>query len=120
MRRFYARLAPRLRTSTRFRNAARDRSMQTSYATCMLCEAGCGIAVEHEGDRIEAIRGDEADAFSRGYICPKGYALIDLQSDPDRLRAPIKRTASGWKTIGWSEALDEAADRIAEVQAKHG
>ena len=28
-----------------------------SYATGHLCEASCGIAVEHEGERILKIRG---------------------------------------------------------------
>src|SRR5687767_13921943 len=62
------------------------RMSHTHFATCTLCEATCGVAVEVDAGRITSIRGDEADPFSRGYICPKAAALQDLYEDPDRLR----------------------------------
>ncbi len=40
--------------------------------------------------------------------------------DPDRLRRPLRRTAGGWAEVGWDEALDEAAERLAEIQRAHG
>jgi anaerobic selenocysteine-containing dehydrogenase len=93
---------------------------RTHFRTCHLCEAMCGIAIEVEGDRILAIRGDADDPFSRGHICPKAVALQDVHEDPDRLRRPLRRTASGWEEIGWDEALDEAARRLAAIQKEHG
>ena len=36
--------------------------------------------VETEGREVVSVRGDEDDPFSRGFICPKAYALKDLQS----------------------------------------
>src|SRR6266496_3133210 len=92
----------------------------THFRTCHLCEAMCGIAVEVEGERILAIRGDKDDPFSRGHICPKAVALKDVHEDPDRLRRPLRRTAGGWVEVGWDEALDEAAERLAAVQKAHG
>ncbi len=93
---------------------------RTHFRTCHLCEAMCGIAIELEGDRIVAIRGDHDDPFSRGHICPKAVALQDVHEDPDRLRRPLRRTGSGWQEIGWEEALDEAASRLAAIQEAHG
>ena len=93
---------------------------RTHFRTCHLCEAMCGIAVELEGDRILAIRGDHDDPFSRGHICPKAVALQDVHDDPDRLRRPLRKTAAGWEEIGWDEALDEAARRLAAIQREHG
>ncbi|MBE7481698.1 MAG: molybdopterin-dependent oxidoreductase [Polyangiaceae bacterium] len=87
---------------------------------CPLCEATCGLSIETEGDRVTKIRGDELDAFSRGYICPKGVALGDLHHDPDRLRRPLRRRGERWVEVGWDEALDEAAERLAAVQREHG
>ncbi len=95
-------------------------SVRTHHRTCSLCEAMCGLTLAIEGDRVVSVRGDEDDPFSRGYICPKGPALAALHDDPDRLRQPLRRTSSGWTTIGWDEALDEAARRIHEVQRAHG
>src|SRR5688572_10840843 len=90
------------------------------HRTCNLCEAMCGVAIELDGDRILAIRGDEDDPFSRGHICPKAVALQDVHHDPDRLRRPMRRTATGWEEISWEAALTEAAGRIHEIQERHG
>src|SRR5262245_7675860 len=75
--------------------------------TCNLCDAMCGLDVTIDGNRVTDIRADPEDVFSRGHICPKGPALRELLEDPDRLRAPVRRTASGWEPIGWDEAFAE-------------
>ena len=54
----------------------------THYRTCNLCEAMCGIAIEMTDERIVAIKGDSADPFSKGHICPKAIALQDVYADP--------------------------------------
>jgi anaerobic selenocysteine-containing dehydrogenase len=95
-------------------------SERIHHRTCSLCEAMCGLSLTVDGGRVTAVRGDEEDPFSRGYLCPKGPAIAALHDDPERLREPMRRTASGWKTIGWDEALDEAATRIHELQRAHG
>ena len=93
---------------------------ETHFRTCNLCEAMCGVAIDHEGDTILAVRGDRDDPFSRGHICPKALGLKDVHEDPDRLREPMRRTAGGWQKISWDDALDEVAERITKVQRAHG
>ena len=93
---------------------------QTHFRTCNLCEAMCGIVIQHDGEKVLSIKGDKDDPFSKGYICPKATALQDLHEDSDRLRHPVERTANGWKEISWSEALDKVAAGIQSVQKKHG
>lgn len=90
------------------------------FRSCNLCEAMCGIRIETEGDRVVSIRGDEDDAFSAGYICPKATALGDIHHDPDRLRRPQRRVGDTWHEIGWDEALDEAAAEIHRIRSEHG
>ena len=82
---------------------------------CPFCEATCGLAVEVEGDRIVGVRGDRDDPFSRGYICPKAYGLKELYHDPERLRRPVRRTATGWE-----EAYDEVASRVIAIRERYG
>lgn len=95
-------------------------AIQKHFRTCNLCEAMCGIVIEHENEKILSIKGDEEDAFSRGHICPKAVALADVHNDPDRLRTPIRRTSTGWEPISWDEAFDEVAQRLQSIQSKHG
>ncbi|WP_308725343.1 molybdopterin oxidoreductase family protein [Metapseudomonas otitidis] len=95
------------------------------YRACHLCEAICGLAIETEdradGSRhILSIKGDPQDSFSRGHICPKAVALQDIQNDPDRLRQPMRRAGSEWQPIGWDEAFALVAERLADIQARHG
>ncbi len=90
------------------------------YRTCHLCEAICGVEIRLRGNEILSIRGDPADPFSRGHICPKAVGLKDVHEDPDRLRHPVRRTTGGWQRIGWDEAIDEVARRIVAIQAQHG
>jgi anaerobic selenocysteine-containing dehydrogenase len=92
----------------------------TVHRQCTLCEAHCGIDVEVDGDRVVRITGDRDDPISRGYICPKAAALIDLYTDPDRLRRPVKRVGDEWVQLGWDEALELAADGLRRVQRQHG
>ncbi|MBN1204077.1 MAG: molybdopterin oxidoreductase family protein [Myxococcaceae bacterium] len=93
---------------------------QIHYRACNLCEAMCGVRIEVQEGRITSIRGDEEDPFSRGHICPKAVALKDLHEDPERLRQPMRRTASGWEPVSWEAALDEVARRLHELQGARG
>lgn len=90
------------------------------YRNCNLCEAICGIEITHEDGKILSIVGDKLDPFSRGHICPKALALKDIQEDKNRLKMPVKRTASGWSEISWDDAFDETASRIVEIQERFG
>lgn len=86
----------------------------------MLCEAVCGLTVDMEGGSIVRVRGDPDDPFSRGHICPKAAAIVDVQGDPDRILEPQRREGDRWRSVSWEAALDEAGKRLAEVQRKHG
>ncbi len=92
----------------------------TTHRACTLCEATCGIRVTTEGRQVLRIEGDPDDPFSRGHICPKAHALAEIQTDPDRLKTPMRRTEAGFVPIGWEEALDLAAERLAAIRDAAG
>jgi anaerobic selenocysteine-containing dehydrogenase len=90
------------------------------FRTCNLCEAMCGVRIEHEAGRVLSIRGDVDDPFSRGHVCPKAVALQDVHADPDRLRRPVRRRGRDFEEVSWDVALEEAAGLLAGVQERHG
>jgi len=93
---------------------------ESRFRACPLCEAICGLEFQFELQRLVAIRGDDADPFSQGHICPKGNAILDLESDPDRLKRPLLREGDAWNEIGWDEAFALAGERLASVQREYG
>jgi anaerobic selenocysteine-containing dehydrogenase len=93
---------------------------QTHYRICPLCEACCGLDVQVADGKVVGIRGAERDVFSRGYLCPKGYALKDLHEDPDRLRQPLVRRGGELVPATWDEAFDEIERRLLPVMEQHG
>ena len=92
----------------------------SKFRACPLCEAICGLELQFEDDKLVAIRGDDADPFSRGHICPKGNAILDLEADPDRLRRPMRRIGDDWQEISWDEAFALAGAELANIQKAYG
>ncbi|MGH3880342.1 MAG: molybdopterin-dependent oxidoreductase, partial [Actinophytocola sp.] len=94
--------------------------MTTAHVTCPLCEATCGLEVTLDGSRVTGTRGDAADVFSHGFICPKGASLGALHHDPDRLRAPLVRRGGELVEATWEEAFAEIDRRLPPLLAEHG
>ena len=94
----------------------------TIYRSCNLCEAHCGVAVTVDPARNQGVdvRGDENDAMSRGYICPKATGLSALSEDPDRLRNPVRRVGNEFVEISWDEAFDLVATKLLEIRDSFG
>ncbi len=92
------------------------------HRSCPICEANCGLRVQIQPDARQVLRieGDPDDPRSRGHLCPKAYALKGVHEDPDRLRQPLRRRGSDWEEVGWDEAFDFAAERLAEIRGQHG
>jgi len=95
-----------------------------AFRTCPLCEAGCGLEITikatAEGESVTRIRGDQADVFSHGFICPKGSTLKQLHDDPDRVRRPLVKRNGVHEEVEWAEAWAVIADRLPAVVAEHG
>jgi len=93
---------------------------RTSYTTCPLCEATCGLEIVTRGREILSIKGDAQDVFSHGYICPKAYSLKELHEDPDVLREPMVRRVDQWHKVSWDEAFAEVERGLAPILEEYG
>jgi len=100
--------------------------MTLGYSACPHdCPSTCALEVEVLGpDRIGRVRGAKDNSYTAGVICAKVARYAERIHHPDRLTQPLRRTGpkgSGrFAEIGWDEAMAEVADRLGEVEAKHG
>ena len=95
-------------------------STETAFRSCNLCEAICGLTIEHDGRQVVSIKGDKDDPLSRGHICPKAIALQDIHADPDRLKTPVRRTENGFEPISWEKAFDLVESKLMQIREEHG
>lgn len=96
--------------------------IETRKSFCRFCHVFCGLEVDVDraAGKVVAVRGDRENAVTRGYTCQKGRAESERIHHPDRLLAPERREASGWMKLGAARALDEVAERLAEIIERHG
>ena len=89
----------------------------TRFATCPLCEATCGLALDIEGDIVVKVRGDAEDVFSAGFICPKGASIGELHTDPDRISTPLVRRDGELVPASWDEAFAAIDEQLTPIRA---
>ncbi len=100
--------------------------MRETKSTCCYCGVGCGVIIEHDSVQITGVRGDPQHPANFGRLCSKGSTLHLTAAAPvtrqTRLLAPMRRVARGEApvVIGWDDALDEAANRLAVIHQQHG
>ena len=78
------------------------------------------VATVDDG-RLVKVRPDPEHPLSRGFACPKGIAMTEVQNDPDRVLHPLRRRDDGsFERVTWPEALDEIGARLGRVRDRHG
>src|ERR1700726_4528217 len=103
-------------TSERTRNLAprtstADRVVQS---VCPYCAVGCGQRIYVRDERVVQIEGDPDSPVSRGRLCPKGSASLQLTTgDARRYQVLHRRShATDWEPLGLDEAMEMIADRV--------
>ena len=95
------------------------------HRTCPLCEATCGLEITMKGTQVVRVRGDRDNAFSQGFICPKGSSLAKLHDDPDKVRTPLIRrgddpATATWEAVSWDDAFAEIERGLTPILEQHG
>lgn len=95
--------------------------MKTALRTCPLCETSCGLRLTlDDAGSVLRVEGDQDDPFSKGFLCPKGAALGQLDEDPDRLARPLVRVDGQLRPASWDEAFAEVHRGLNETMAARG
>jgi anaerobic selenocysteine-containing dehydrogenase len=96
-------------------------TVEQKVTYCRICEPLCGLIATVEDGRLLALRPDKQHPLSQGRACPKGIAFTDVQNDPDRVLAPLRRQPDGsFAEVSWEAALADIAHRLQAVLDTHG
>lgn len=95
--------------------------MRTSCHGCIqMCPA---IAYLKDGVVVR-LEGDPEAPVSRGSLCVKGLNQLHTMYSPRRVLHPLKRAGergeNKWEVISWDQAIDEAAQAIADSIEQYG
>ena len=87
-------------------------------SVCPYCAVGCGQNVYVKDDRVIQIEGDPDSPVSRGRLCPKGSASLQLTTSSARLSHVLYRRPGGsdWEEISLDRAMDMVAERVIKTR----
>ncbi len=83
-------------------------------SVCPYCAVGCGQNVFVAEDKVIQIEGDPDSPVSRGRLCPKGSASLQLTTGDARQYQVLYRRPHGtdWEPLDLDTAMDMIADRV--------
>jgi formate dehydrogenase major subunit len=83
-------------------------------SVCPYCAVGCGQNVYVKDGRVTQIEGDKDSPVSRGRLCPKGSASLQLTTGDARQQKVLYRRPGGadWEPLDLDTAMDMIADRV--------
>ena len=95
---------------------------QAIVTTCAYCGVGCSFRAEMSGNTLVRMVPDRHGKANEGHACVKGRFALGYATHPDRIRTPMIRDAidQPWREVSWDEALEFAARRLRDIQARHG
>jgi formate dehydrogenase major subunit len=87
---------------------------------CPYCAVGCGQQVFVKDERVIQIEGDPDSPISRGRLCPKGSASLDLVTGPQRQQKVLYRRPYGteWESLSLDTAMDMITDRVLDARRR--
>ncbi len=100
-------------------------------STCTECSAGCGTRVRTREGRAVKIEGNPNSPVNKGSLCALGQASLQSLYDPDRVRAPQKRTTDAsdknrlygptspsYKAATWDDAYAKVNEALTNATNK--
>ena len=89
-------------------------------SVCPYCAVGCGQNVYVQDEKVTQIEGDPDSPVSRGRLCPKGSASLQLTTGDAREYQVLYRRPHGtdWETLELDQAMHMIADRVLAARRK--
>ena len=95
---------------------------RTVETTCAYCGVGCSFKAELRGDELVRMVPSKSGGANEGHSCVKGRFAWGYATHTDRVLTPLVRESIGqpWREATWEEAIGFAAERIRDIQSRHG
>jgi len=89
-------------------------------SVCPYCAVGCAQNVYVQDGKVTQIEGDPDAPHSRGRLCPKGAATLQLTTGDAREHGVLYRRPGGsdWEELDLETAMDMVAERVLEARAE--
>lgn len=94
-----------------------DRLVKTH---CCFCGVQCGIQLKVRDEKVVGFEPWSDFPVNQGKLCPKGVKRYLQNNHPDRLLAPLVRTADGFREAEWDEVLTKVVDNMHRIQQQYG
>jgi formate dehydrogenase major subunit len=90
-------------------------------SVCPYCAVGCGQDVYVKDGKVVQIEGDPDSPVSRGRLCPKGSASLQLTTGTARRYDVLYRRPGGadWETLDLDTAMEMVADRVTRTRQEN-
>ena len=87
-------------------------------SVCPFCAVGCAQRVFVKDEKIVQIEGNPASPVSRGRLCPKGSASMQLVTSPTRVTKIRYRRphSTEWEDLDRDTAMDMIAERVLKTR----
>jgi formate dehydrogenase major subunit len=95
---------------------------RTVLTTCAYCGVGCSFKAELRGDELVRMVPAKDGGANEGHSCVKGRFAWGYATHTDRVLTPLVRDSidEPWREASWEEAIGFAAERIRDIQSRHG
>jgi formate dehydrogenase major subunit len=87
-------------------------------SVCPFCAVGCAQKVFVKDEKVVQVEGNHASPVSRGRLCPKGSATLQLVTSPTRVTTVRYRRPHGteWEDLDRDTAMDMIAERVLKTR----
>jgi len=95
-----------------------EEAERVARSVCPYCAVGCGQRVYVRDEKVVQIEGDPDSPISRGRLCPKGSASLQLVTGAQRQDKVLHRApyATEWTELDLETAMEMVADRMLDAR----
>ncbi len=102
-------------TSDAYRFRARPWDIEDAGTVCTLCPSQCNIKLTVRDEKIQRVLARDNFEVDDGWLCDKGRFGYQAIESAERITEPMVRRGGNLEPVGWTEALEAAAEGLRQA-----